>query len=77
MMDDQEFVPTPSTEETITIGEFVERLLSDIRYYGTILPRIPAQIDQEIQKRILLIPEKRARRKENLAQIQDFKIGKN
>ena len=50
MMDEQEFEPTPSTGETITMGEYVERLLSDQTYYTTILPRIPAQIDKEIQK---------------------------
>lgn len=74
MMDEQEFVPTPSTGETITIGEFVERLLADQNFYATILPRIPAQIDKEIQKRLLLVPEKRQRRKENLAHLNDFVI---
>lgn len=72
MMDDQEFIPTPTTGETITVGEYVERLLADQSYYATILPRIPAQIDKEIQKRLLLIPEKRQRRKENLENIHDF-----
>ena len=76
MMDDQEFVPTPATEEKITIGEYVERLLVDQNYYSTILPRIPVLIDKEIQKRLLLIPEKRQRRKENLEHLHDFKIGK-
>ena len=50
MMDDQEFIPTPSTGETITVGEFVEKLLADQTFYTTIMPRIPAQIDKEIQK---------------------------
>jgi hypothetical protein len=72
MMDDQEFVPTPSTGETITVGEYVERLLLDQSYYATILPRIPAQIDKEIQKRLLQIPDKRQRRKDNLDHINDF-----
>ena len=74
LVDDQEFQPTPSSEEILTIGEYVERLLSDQNYYTTILPRTPALIDKEIQKRLLLLPEKRERRKENLKHINEFKI---
>jgi len=76
MMDDQEFEPTPSTGETTTIGEYVEKLLADQHYYSTILPRIPALIDKEVKKRLLTIPEKRKRRRDNLENLTDFKQGR-
>ncbi|CAK69597.1 unnamed protein product (macronuclear) [Paramecium tetraurelia] len=63
ILDEQEF--KPSKDENITIGDFCERLLTDLNYYNTRLPRIPQQIDTIIQAKILLSQEKRQRRNIN------------
>ncbi|CAD8103832.1 unnamed protein product [Paramecium sonneborni] len=63
ILDEQEF--KPAKDETITIGDYCERLLTDLNYYNTRLPRIPQQIDTIIQAKILLSQEKRQRRNIN------------
>lgn len=43
ILDEQELIPTHN--EKSTIGEFVEKLLTDLNYYNTRLPRIPQHIE--------------------------------
>jgi pre-mRNA-splicing factor 38B len=35
-----------------TIGKLCRHLLTDIKYYGTMLPRIPVPIAREIEKKM-------------------------
>ena len=72
ILDDQEFLPTPDTTFKITIGEYIENLLTNYDYYGTRLPRIPVIPEREIKIKLMLLPEKRKRKKENIQNIHSF-----
>ena len=50
----------------MTIGQYVESLLTDMNYYNTRFPRIPIMIEREMKKRLLMINEKRERKQRNL-----------
>lgn len=50
-----------SAGEEISVGEYVERILTNQSYYGVQLPRIPVLIQREISKRVLMLPDRRAR----------------
>lgn len=50
-----------------TIGEYVRRLFTDKNYYGTILPRLPIQIEREIQVKLLQAEKIEERAKKHAA----------
>lgn len=41
LLDDEEVRPSFDRSVVMTIGDYVEKLLSELDYYGTRLPRIP------------------------------------
>lgn len=47
-------------------------LLKEYDYYGTRLPRIPVQIERELKMKLLMIPEKRQRKKDNEKNLDRF-----
>jgi len=49
----------------MTIGDYVEMILSDKGYYSTVFPRIPTIPQQEIQKHLAEVPARRERKKLN------------
>lgn len=51
--DTTEFSPSGPSAPTCTLGEFAKRLLLDLNYPGTILPRIPIPVHREYKKLIL------------------------
>mmetsp|Transcript_11431 Transcript_11431/g.13032 ORF Transcript_11431/g.13032 Transcript_11431/m.13032 type:complete len:520 (-) Transcript_11431:301-1860(-) len=51
--DEEEFKPGATVTKPMTIGSWLERLLSEQRYYGTLLPRIPKKIELDIQVKLL------------------------
>eukprot|EP01016_Furgasonia_blochmanni_P002819 TRINITY_DN11103_c0_g2_i4.p1 TRINITY_DN11103_c0_g2~~TRINITY_DN11103_c0_g2_i4.p1 ORF type:complete len:425 (-),score=73.69 TRINITY_DN11103_c0_g2_i4:231-1505(-) len=57
------------------MGEYVEKLLTDLDYFQTRLPRIPVLHDREIQKKILIVKEKRERKQRNMEMIDQFVPG--
>ena len=67
-----EFSPTANGKIKTTIGEYVEMLIKEYDYYGTRLPRIPVQTERELKLKLLVIPEKRERKKENEENIYKF-----
>ena len=60
-----------------TIGTFVSQLLTTQQYYGTLLPRLPRAIQQNIQVQVLQVSEKAKRRQENIEQIHRITIGRH
>ena len=42
-----------SDAENNTVGDFVRRLFKERNYYGTVLPRLPIQIERDIQVKLL------------------------
>ncbi|KAL4473938.1 hypothetical protein ABPG72_000300 [Tetrahymena utriculariae] len=73
LLDDEEFKPgADKNSPNMTIGDYVEKLLSDQEYYGTRLPRIPIKIETKIKAKLILNQEKRERKKKNLVNIFSF-----
>eukprot|EP00971_Amphidinium_carterae_P078828 1559647-Amphidinium_carterae.1 len=61
-LDEQEFEPSKSQPSfTMTIGEYVEALLMDEKYYYTNLPRIPVAVKKKIEERVAPISQYRRR----------------
>ena len=50
-----------------TVGEFVRQLLQSMDYYGTLLPRLPVQIEREIKAKLVEAEEIERRAKANLS----------
>ena len=63
--DDQEICPSSDTTVRMTIGQYCIKLLTDMSYFSTTLPRIPVPIERKIKVMLLLLQQKQARRKSN------------
>ena len=53
--------------EPDTVGDFVRKIFSDRDYYGTMLPRLPTEIERDIQVNLLLAEKIQNRAKKHLA----------
>lgn len=61
-LDDQEFEPSKLQPNfQVTIGEYVEALLMDERYYYTALPRIPVGVKKRIEEQAAALGQYRRR----------------
>ncbi|CAM9550565.1 unnamed protein product, partial [Heterosigma akashiwo] len=45
----------------MTVGQFVHKIITDMQYYGTMLPRIPVPIERKMKVLLLLHEEKNKR----------------
>lgn len=63
---DEEFNPSSDKSINMTIGEYCIKLLTDMSYYGTTLPRIPVLIERKIRVMLLLLDQKKKRRNQNM-----------
>lgn len=64
--DEEEFQPSPDPQLKMTIGEYAIKLLSDMKYYDTTLPRIPVPIERKCKVFLLLLSERQRRRRKNM-----------
>jgi pre-mRNA-splicing factor 38B len=62
ILEEDELQLSLDRSKTITVGEFIEQLLTDQQYFSTRLPRIPQQHETRIQAMIIVAREKRQRR---------------
>lgn len=62
---EEEFCPAADTTKRTTIGEYLIKLLTDMQYFNTTLPRIPVPIERKIKVMLLLLAEKKRRRRAN------------
>jgi len=58
-----------------TVANWLQSLLTDQKYYGTILPRIPIKIEREIKVKLILLEESRNRAKINTTKLHCFLPG--
>jgi len=73
-VDDEEFEPSKSTPGFMaTIGEYVESLLMDERYYYSTLPRIPMGVKKKIEEKVAPLGQYRRRAAKNKSSLQLFK----
>ena len=74
-MDDEELHPSADPKMVTTLGEYVESLITEMNYYQTRFPRIPVMIDRTLRAKILLMREKRDRKRINIENIYLFQKG--
>lgn len=72
--DEEEFTPSPDPEHVITVGEYAIKLLTEMKYYDTTLPRIPVPIERKFKVLLLLLKEKKRRRRSNMKYHEDGKL---
>lgn len=71
--DEEEFTPSPDASIVMTMGQYLRQLLTDMKYFGTTLPRIPVLYERKFQVMLLLLDERVRRRKSNM---HDFEKGR-
>mmetsp|Transcript_21221 Transcript_21221/g.21342 ORF Transcript_21221/g.21342 Transcript_21221/m.21342 type:complete len:376 (+) Transcript_21221:164-1291(+) len=64
--DEEEFCPSADPNLKFTIGKYCIKLLTDMQYFGTMLPRIPVLIERRIKVMLLLLEERKKRRRANM-----------
>jgi pre-mRNA-splicing factor 38B len=69
--DEETFAPSADPDVIMTIGKYLTKLLTDMQYYNTTLPRIPVPIERKIKVLLLLLEEKQRRRKNNINMIEN------
>lgn len=75
--DDEDIRPASDKSIHMTIGAYCIKLLTEMQYYGTTLPRIPVLIERKLKVLLLLLDEKKRRRVANRKLVQDgyFRVG--
>ena len=75
--DEEEIQPSSDKTINMNIGEYCIKLLTEMSYYGTTLPRIPVLTERKIRVLLLLLDQKKKRRNKNLKMFHDgqFQIG--
>lgn len=63
--DDEEIQPSSDKSVRMSMGSYCSKLLTDMQYYGTTLPRIPIPIERKMKVMLLLLEEKKRRRRAN------------
>lgn len=64
VLDDDE-LPAKDGERNMTIGEYVECLMTQDRYYSTVLPRLPASSKRQLEVHLAGVPQCRKRAQAN------------
>lgn len=73
VLDDEELRPSKDSEWHTTVGEFVEGLLSQDKYYSTVLPRLPMSTKRHLEAKLAPIPQCRKRTKANLDLLEVYR----
>eukprot|EP01068_Selenidium_serpulae_P001620 Selendium_serpulae@DN1766_c0_g1_i1.p1 len=76
-LDDEIFTPGAEKQNkaTTTIGEYIEALVTEDKYFNTVLPRLPVRIKTEYGTQLMAMNEHRLRKQENKADIDLFEKG--
>ncbi|CRG95595.1 pre-mRNA-splicing factor 38B, putative [Plasmodium gallinaceum] len=75
LLDEEEFIASADKRKKVTIGEYVQSLLSDDKYFNTVLPRLPIKIKNIYGARLMIINDHRRRLKKNKEKISKFVKG--
>eukprot|EP01057_Protomagalhaensia_wolfi_P006088 Protomagalhaensia_wolfi_Nauph_80__6087@NODE_860_length_1941_cov_40_798107_g647_i0_p1_GENE_NODE_860_length_1941_cov_40_798107_g647_i0NODE_860_length_1941_cov_40_798107_g647_i0_p1_ORF_typecomplete_len438_score89_61PRP38/PF03371_15/5e49_NODE_860_length_1941_cov_40_798107_g647_i06271784 len=76
-LDDTVFNPCAdkSPQNETTIGSFVESLLTEDRYFTTVLPRLPVKVKTQYGLQLGTLPQHRRRKQRNKDKLWKFKKG--
>lgn len=75
LLDEEEFVVSADKRKKKTIGEYVQSLLAEDKYFSTVLPRLPIKLKNVYGARLMMLNEHRRRLKENREIISSFVKG--
>ncbi|SOV24812.1 pre-mRNA-splicing factor 38B, putative [Plasmodium sp. DRC-Itaito] len=75
LLEEDEFSISADKRRKVTIGEYVQSLLSDDKYFNTVLPRLPIKIKNVYGARLMIIDDHRRRLKKNKENIAKFLKG--
>ncbi|SPJ12470.1 pre-mRNA-splicing factor 38B, putative [Plasmodium sp. DRC-Itaito] len=75
LLEEDEFSISSDKRRKVTIGEYVQSLLSDDKYFNTVLPRLPIKIKNVYGARLMIIDDHRRRLKKNKENISKFLKG--
>lgn len=75
LLDEEEFIVSVDKKQRMSVGEYVQSLLSSDKYFNTVLPRLPAKIKNICGARLLIINEHRARLRKNREELSRFLKG--
>jgi len=73
--DAEEFTPSADPTLKMTMGKFCIKILTDMNYYNTMLPRIPVPIERQIKAHLILFEEEQRRADANLRSVRQLKPG--
>lgn len=65
VLDEEEFRPAKDAEWVTTVGEYVEGLLSQERYYSIVFPRVPMSTKRYLEAKLAQVPQYRKRTQAN------------
>uniref|UniRef100_A0A0G4FPA4 Pre-mRNA-splicing factor 38 n=1 Tax=Chromera velia CCMP2878 TaxID=1169474 RepID=A0A0G4FPA4_9ALVE len=74
-LDDEEFAPGSDKTKKMTIGQWLETLITEDKYYGTIPPRLPVKVKNQYGTQLLALNEHRRRKRENKQRLHRFVAG--
>jgi len=73
VLDTEELRPTKGSAIQTTIGEYVEALLREEKYYATPLPRLPNSAKRQLEAKLAPVPQYRKRVKANLELLEVYR----
>eukprot|EP00747_Dinoflagellata_sp_TGD_P191303 gnl/TRDRNA2_/TRDRNA2_54485_c1_seq1.p1 gnl/TRDRNA2_/TRDRNA2_54485_c1~~gnl/TRDRNA2_/TRDRNA2_54485_c1_seq1.p1 ORF type:complete len:658 (+),score=143.33 gnl/TRDRNA2_/TRDRNA2_54485_c1_seq1:25-1974(+) len=73
VLDDEEFIPNPDNGAKTTIGEYVQSLLAEEKYFNTVLPRLPMSVKRLLEEKLAPVAQYRKRTQANKRIIDDFR----
>ncbi|KAJ8613356.1 hypothetical protein CTAYLR_002259 [Chrysophaeum taylorii] len=77
LYDDTTQTATLCGAATSTVSSWLRDLLTDQKYFGTILPRIPVKIEREMQVKMMLLEESVERATKNQRIVRKLVVGAN
>ncbi|CAI7723058.1 pre-mRNA-splicing factor 38B, putative [Plasmodium vivax] len=75
LLDEDQFVTSADKRKKQTIGEYIQCLLADDKYFNTVLPRMPIKIKNTYGARLMLMNDHRRRLKRNKEKMHKFVKG--
>lgn len=64
--DGEEFAPGANPDITMSMGRFLMKILTDMKFYDTMLPRIPVPIERKIKAYMILAEDEQRRAESNM-----------
>eukprot|EP00918_Siedleckia_nematoides_P088570 GHVU01194749.1.p1 GENE.GHVU01194749.1~~GHVU01194749.1.p1 ORF type:complete len:408 (-),score=72.36 GHVU01194749.1:76-1299(-) len=74
-LDDEQFASGADGKITTTVGEYAQNLISEDKYFNTVLPRIPLKIKSTCGANLMAMEQHRKHKRENKANLDRFEPG--